>query len=46
MKREAFLSKLEICSQQLRGETPQINMYLHGASGLANVLRGKSMLFQ
>ena len=46
MKREAFLSKLEICSQQLGGETPQINMHLHGASGLAGVLRGKSILFQ
>ena len=46
MKREAFLSKLEIYSQQLGGETPRINMPLHGASGLAGVLKGKSILFQ
>ena len=44
--RMAFLSKLEICSQQLGEKTPQINMRLHGASGLAGVLRGKSILFQ
>ena len=46
MKKEAFLSKLEIYSQQLGGETPQINMRLHGISGLAGVQRGKSILFQ
>ena len=46
MKREAFLSKLETCSQQLGGETPQINIRLDGASGLAGVLRRKSILVQ
>ena len=46
MKRGPFRSKLETCSQQLEGETPQINMRLHGASGLAGVLRRQSILFQ
>ena len=46
MKGEAVLSELEFCSQQLRGETPQISTHLHGASGLAGGPRGISILFQ